>query len=68
MSEGLDIIKAFNGKMSIEGTQFCVLIGEDMQSGLAGFGYTLVEAVADLQNQYYNYSVRTRVLRQGDNK
>jgi hypothetical protein len=35
-------------KISLDGDKFCCLIGEDIQSGNAGFGDTIPEAFANL--------------------
>ena len=46
--EWWDIAEAFAYK---DGNQFCVLIGDDIQSGIAGFGNTPAEAVAALRGE-----------------
>jgi len=36
-----------------DGNQWCVLYGEDLQSGIAGFGDSLHLAVMDFNSQWY---------------
>ena len=40
-------------KVSIDGNQYCVLYGEDLQVGIAGFGATLYLAILDFNQQFY---------------
>jgi len=42
-----------NPKVSIDGNQYCVLYGEDLQSGIAGFGDTIYLAILDFNKQFY---------------
>ena len=39
----------------MDGDQWCALLGEDIQVGLAGFGYTPSEALRDLACQVEIY-------------
>lgn len=41
-------VQSFNPKLSRDGNQFCLLIGKDIQEGVAGFGSTLAEAYQKL--------------------
>lgn len=41
-------VQAFNPVLSKDGNQFCLLIGKDIQEGIAGFGTTLAEAYQKL--------------------
>ena len=43
-----------NATVSKDGDQVCVLIGEDLQSGHAGFGDTRDEAICDLVDTWLN--------------
>jgi len=36
---------ALDGKLSIDGNQYCALVGEDLQAGMAGFGDTAYKAI-----------------------
>lgn len=47
--------------MTIDGNQFCFLLGENLQSGLAGFGDTARLAAIDFNRQFNEYSVANRV-------
>ncbi len=40
-------------KVSIDGDQYCVLYGENLQEGIAGFGDTLYLAILDFNKQFY---------------
>jgi len=40
-------------KFGIDGNQYYVLYGEDLQSGIAGFGDTLHLAVIDFNRQFH---------------
>ena len=37
-----------------DGTQWCVLAGDNIQEGIAGFGYTPGQAVSAFKVHYYN--------------
>jgi hypothetical protein len=39
-------------KITKDGNEWCVLYGEDLQSGIAGFGNTPHEAVMDWERQW----------------
>ena len=39
-------------KISIDGNQYCVLLGVNLQDGIAGFGDTLYRTVLDFNNQF----------------
>ena len=40
-------------RIFIDGNRWCVLWGEDLQSGVAGFGKTPMEAMCDFNNNWY---------------
>ncbi len=40
-------------KISIDGDMYCVLMGENLQEGIAGFGKTLQEAMDKFDNNFY---------------
>jgi hypothetical protein len=50
----LILIKQTGAKLSRDGNQYCYLIGEDMQSGVAGFGKTPYAAMMELNRKFYN--------------
>lgn len=39
--------------LSIEGDQWCALYGEDLQSGVAGFGDSPADAMTDFDNNWF---------------
>ena len=43
----LSPFKLLNPSISIDGNQFCLLYGDNLQAGIAGFGSTVYEAVQD---------------------
>ena len=43
--------------MSIDGNQFCFLLGDNLQSGLAGFGDTARLAAIDFNKQFNEFSL-----------
>jgi len=44
----------FKPKISRDGDQWCVLLGDDLQIGVAGFGSTPDEAVRNFDKQWYS--------------
>lgn len=47
-------------KVSIDGNQWCVLYGENLQDGIAGFGDTLYLAILDF-NKSFSTPIKKRV-------
>jgi hypothetical protein len=43
----------FKPKLSADGNQFCFLLGDDLQSGIAGFGDTAYKAMQDFNKNFY---------------
>ena len=43
----------FKPKLSIDGDQWCALYGDDLQSGVAGFGDSPALAIADFNRSWY---------------
>lgn len=41
-------------KLSLDGDQFCVLLGPNLQEGTAGFGRTLCDAIGDFDVNHLN--------------
>lgn len=48
----LDMLTKLNPKFMKEGNQFCYLYGEDLQSGIAGFGDTPYLAMRDFNKNF----------------
>lgn len=40
-------------KFGVDGNQYYVLLGEDLQDGVAGFGDTLYSAILDFNKQFH---------------
>ena len=57
------LFSMLNPSIQIDGNQWCVLYGEDLQSGIAGFGDTPYLAVLDF-NRAWNKPLPTK----GDTK
>ena len=49
----------FKPKLSMDGNQWCALYGDNLQEGVAGFGDTPAQAMAEFDKQWY--SARARV-------
>jgi hypothetical protein len=45
-------------KLSLDGNKFCFLLGENLQSGIAGFGYTVIEAQEDFDKNFHQFRMR----------
>jgi len=41
-------------KISLDGNQYCVLMGDNLQEGIAGFGDTLSQAMCDFDKNFHN--------------
>lgn len=48
---------AFGAKLSVDGNQFCFLLGDDLQSGIAGFGDTPSAAMLDFDSNFHTYKL-----------
>jgi hypothetical protein len=44
----------FKPKLSVDGDQWCALYGDDLQSGVAGFGDSPALAMADFNRLWYS--------------
>jgi len=44
----------FKPEISIDGNQYCVLLGQNLMEGVAGFGDTLSEAMFDFDRNFDN--------------
>ena len=47
----------FRPSLSVDGNQFCVLYGTDLQSGIAGFGDTPDKAMRDFDKSWVNFDI-----------
>lgn len=41
-----------------DGNQWCCLAGEDLQSGIAGFGFTAAQAISDFKSSVRNEAAK----------
>lgn len=53
MKQDLMTISMLSVKLSVDGNQYCYLLGEDLQSGIAGFGETPHLAMLDFNESFY---------------
>lgn len=51
--QDLVIVEALRPRISKDGDQWCVLYGENLQEGVAGFGNTPMEAIQDFNSAMY---------------
>lgn len=45
-------------KITRDGNNFCVLMGENLQEGVAGFGKTLADAMSDFDMNFYKEEIK----------
>ena len=57
-AEEMNLFSILKPKTSIDGNQYCVLYGEDLQSGVAGFGDTLMLAIYDFNKSFHKPMVK----------
>ncbi len=58
-SQELNIVSILKPSIKKYGNQWCVLYGDNLQEGIAGFGDTPHEAVLDFNDQWYERSKPT---------
>lgn len=51
--EEYNLFATLRPKVIREGNQYCVLHGEDLQSGIAGFGDTIYKAILDFNKAFH---------------
>jgi hypothetical protein len=51
-AEEMNLFSILKPKVSIDGDQYCVLYGEDLQSGICGFGDTIILAIRDFNASF----------------
>lgn len=52
-AEEMNLVAIFKPKIYKDGIAWCVLLGEDIQTGVVGFGETPRKAIMDF-NQHFN--------------
>ena len=50
----MQVISTIKPEFSKDGNQFCFLLGENLQEGIAGFGSTVGEAMYDFCKAFWN--------------
>lgn len=51
-AEEFNLVAVLKPKVFIDGDKYCVLFGDDIQSGVAGFGDTPISAVYDFNKAW----------------
>ena len=51
--EEINLFSMLKPKVSIDGNQWCVLYGENLQDGVAGFGDTLMKAIYNFNKSFH---------------
>lgn len=51
--EEYNLFAMLKPKVSLDGNQFCVLYGDNIQEGIAGFGDTIYKAILDFNKQFH---------------
>lgn len=59
-AEEFNLLALLKPKISIDGNQWCVLYGENLQDGIAGFGDTPWKAVAAFNKAWHEPLVRVQ--------
>jgi hypothetical protein len=52
-SADFNLFAMLKPSIKIDGNQWCVLYGEDLQSGIAGFGNSPYLAIVDFEKSWY---------------
>ena len=50
----MQVIATIKPVLSKDGNQFCYLLGENLQEGIAGFGDTVAQAMYDFNKAFWN--------------
>lgn len=50
---GNDLVTV-DAQLSRDGNQWCILVGDDLQVGVAGFGTTIPDAIREFKSQFRN--------------
>lgn len=56
--EEYNLFSLLKPKVTIDGNMYCVLYGEDLYDGIAGFGETIYKAILNF-NQQFNKEIKT---------
>lgn len=56
-AEEMNLFSILKPKISIDGNRYCILYGEDLQSGICGFGDTLMLAIYDFNKSFYKKAI-----------
>lgn len=51
---------SLDAELSIDGNQWCVFVGEDLQTGVAGFGSTITRALHDFKINVRNMHLQLK--------
>lgn len=57
----MNLFTMLKPKVSIDGNQYCVLYGDNLQEGIAGFGDTLMLAIYDFNKQFHKPIIKSAV-------
>lgn len=52
-SQEMNLFVLLKPTVFIDGDQYCVLYGEDIQKGIVGFGSTIIEAIRNFNLEFY---------------
>lgn len=67
MEEEYTLFNILKPKVLIDGNQYCVLHGVDLQSGICGFGETIHKAIIDFNNSF-NKPLLNKIKRKGESQ
>ena len=59
LAQRYELANKLGAMLSVDGNQYCWLIGEDLMQGVAGFGDTAAEALKDLWMNFHNMKARS---------
>lgn len=51
-AETMNLFVLLKPEVSIDGNQYCVLYGKNLQEGICGFGDTIMAAIIDFNRQF----------------
>lgn len=61
LDEALELVAEYNLKPYRDGNAWCILLGKDIQSGICGFGDTILDAMLEFKKEYDSYVKRTHL-------
>ena len=56
LNEAIELTLEYNLRPYQDGNAWCILLGKDIQSGICGFGRTLIETYLDFLKSYKEYN------------